>query len=94
MVQDPMMESMEGSLRHHQLTSQIININGTQHIITSSKPLPDLKRLHNHHVEVRRLSLIAVGGIMVLGLPDPDPFSQRYGSGSFPFLINVLSVLK
>jgi len=46
------MESMEGSLRHHQLTSQIININGTQHIITSSKPLPDLKRLHNHHVEV------------------------------------------
>jgi hypothetical protein len=49
-VQDPMMESMEGSLRHHQL----ININGTQHIITSSKPLPDLKRLHNHHVEVRR----------------------------------------
>jgi hypothetical protein len=52
MVQDPMMESMEGSLRHHQLTSQIININGTQHIITSSKPLPDLKRLHNHHVEV------------------------------------------
>jgi hypothetical protein len=47
-VQDPMMESMEGSLRHHQL----ININGTQHIITSSKPLPDLKRLHNHHVEV------------------------------------------
>jgi hypothetical protein len=51
-VQDPMMESMEGSLRHHQLTSQIININGTQHIITSSKPLPDLKRLHNHHVEV------------------------------------------
>jgi hypothetical protein len=51
-VQDPMMESMDGSLRHHQLTSQIININGTQHIITSSKPLPDLKRLHNHHVEV------------------------------------------
>jgi hypothetical protein len=50
-----MMESMDGSLRQH-LTSQIININGTQHIITSSKPLPDLKRLNNHHVEVRQQS--------------------------------------
>jgi hypothetical protein len=47
-----MMESISGGIRQHQLTSQIININGTQHIITSSKPLPDLKRLHTHHVEV------------------------------------------
>jgi hypothetical protein len=35
---------------------------------------------------------------MFLGLPDPDPYSQRYGSGygfaSFPFVINVLSGLK
>ncbi len=62
MVQDPMMESMEGSLRHHQL----ININGTQHIITSSKPLPDLKRLHNHHVEVPTYL-----GYMVCSVEDP-----------------------
>jgi hypothetical protein len=38
---------------------------------------------------------------MFLDLPDPDPFGrgtdsvrQRYGSVSFPFLINVLSGLK
>jgi hypothetical protein len=30
----------------------------------------------------------------VLGLPDLDPFSQRYGSGSFSFLIKMLSGLK
>ena len=29
-----------------------------------------------------------------VGIGDPDPFSQRYGSGSFPFLINVLSRLE
>jgi hypothetical protein len=42
-------------------------------------------------IRIRRIS-------MFLGLPDPDPYSQRYGSrygfGSFPFLINVLSKLK
>jgi hypothetical protein len=35
---------------------------------------------------------------MFLGLPDPDPLVERYGSdsgiGSFPFLIKVLSGLK
>jgi hypothetical protein len=30
---------------------------------------------------------------MFLGLPDPDPLVQMYGSGSFPFLIKVLSGL-
>jgi hypothetical protein len=31
---------------------------------------------------------------MFLGLPDPISISQRCGSRSFPFLINVLSGLK
>jgi hypothetical protein len=39
----------------------------------------------------------AVMGIRIrvfLGLPDPDPLVKRYGSGSFPFLINVSSTEK
>jgi hypothetical protein len=31
---------------------------------------------------------------MFLGLPDPDLLVRGYGSGSFPFLIDVLSGLK
>lgn len=79
-LKDPMMGgTTNSSLRHHQqqqqLTSQIISINGTQHIITSSKPLPDLKRLNTHHVETVNSSLhMTPLGTLDLSLPKkPDP---------------------
>jgi hypothetical protein len=48
------------------------------------------------HPEVKKyiFEIVSVGDPVVLGPPGSRSVSQRYGSGSFPFLIKVLSGLK
>jgi hypothetical protein len=55
------------------------------------------KRLHGIGFKYRAPRAVKVGSFAVLGIHvfgPPGYISQRYGSGSFPFLINVLSGLK
>ena len=46
MVQDPML-LVDGGMKH---MTRIININGTQHIISSNKPIPELRKINNAQV--------------------------------------------
>jgi len=45
-IKDPMLTSM-GGVNNKQQMSRIININGTQHLITSPKPIPELRKINN-----------------------------------------------
>ena len=40
-----------GGVNNKQQMSRIININGTQHLITSPKPIPELRKINNVQVK-------------------------------------------
>jgi len=98
-IKDPMLTA-ENGMKHHQ-THRIVNIKGTQHIITTSKPIPDLRKINSMNIQSLMNTPMNMTplGTLDLSMPKKEPgfYAQKQALDQFvnpSALVSEHTVLK